>query len=62
VITGVDVRTEHEFTIYGTPPLESTVSLKRPAAMRVVQVRIDSSSDELQRLVRLVRELKGPGR
>jgi hypothetical protein len=59
VIIAVDARTEREFTVFGTPPLESTVSLKRPAAMRVVRVSLDDATGELKRLVELVRELKG---
>ncbi len=59
VITGIDVHTEREYTVFGTPSLESTVSLKRPAAMRVVQVRIDDASGDLQRLIALVKKLRG---
>jgi hypothetical protein len=57
VITGVDMQTEEEFTVFGTPPLESTVSMKRPAAMQIVQVRIQGKRglDELVELVQAVR-------
>lgn len=61
IITGIDVRTEREYTVYGTPALESTVSMKRPAAMRVVQVRIDDASGDLERLIALVKKLRGLG-
>ncbi len=61
VITGIDTSTEREFTLFGTPPLESTVTLKRPNAMRVVKVRIDGSPSSLERIIKLVRELKGLG-
>jgi hypothetical protein len=61
VITGIDVRTEQEYTVYGTPALESTVSLKRPAAMRVVQVRLNDPKSDLERLVALVKMLRGSG-
>ncbi len=47
--------------MFGTPSLESTVSLKRPSAMRVVKVRINDVGDDLERLVALVKHLKGPG-
>jgi hypothetical protein len=57
IITGVDAE-EREFTVFGTPPLESTVSLRRPAAMRVVQVRIDGPAG-LATLTALVRSVKG---
>ncbi|MGD9724305.1 MAG: hypothetical protein AB7O59_24130 [Pirellulales bacterium] len=59
VITGIDVQSECEFTIFGTPPLESTVTLKRPAAMRVVQIRLHGTEGELDELLTLVRRLKG---
>ena len=59
VIIGVEVDTEREFTVFGTPSLESTVSLKRPAAMRVVRVPLSRSSDALSRLYALVRRVKG---
>ena len=62
IIIGVDVHTQCEFTIFGTPPLESTISLRRPAAMRVVRVSIDGAAGELDRLIELVHKLKGqPG-
>lgn len=59
VITGIDTSTEREFTLFGTPPLESTATLKRPNAMRIVKVRIDGSPASLERIIKLVRELKG---
>ena len=58
IITGVDVQTEEEFTVFGTPPLESTVSMKRPAAMQIVQVRIHGKRD-LDELVELVQTVRG---
>lgn len=61
IITGVDTNTEREFTVFGSPPLESTVTLKRPAAMRVVQVRLDGRDATIKKLLELVRELKGLG-
>ncbi len=58
VITGVDMQTEEEFTVFGTPPLESTVSMKRPAAMQIVQVRIHGRR-ELDELIELVQAVRG---
>ncbi len=58
VITGVDALTDDEYTVFGTPPLESTMSLKRPAAMRVVQVRIQGAAG-LKALTEVVRAVKG---
>jgi hypothetical protein len=60
VIIGVETDTDREFTVFGTPSLESTVSLKRPGAMRVVRVPLSRSSDALSRLYALVRSVKGP--
>jgi hypothetical protein len=59
VIIGVDSCTQCEFTVFGTPPLESTVNFKRPMAMRLVRVLVDSGSGELEQLAALVRSMKG---
>jgi hypothetical protein len=59
VIIGVDVASRREFTLYGTPSLESTMTLKRPSAMRVVQVLLDCQSGELEELAALVQDIKG---
>jgi hypothetical protein len=60
VIIGVDTASQREFTVFGTPALESTMSLKRLSAMRVVRVTLDCSNKELERLIALVRGIKGP--
>ena len=59
VVIGVDVATEREFTIFGTPPLESTCSLKRPSAMRIVRVPLDGKIWGLEKLIAAVRAVKG---
>jgi hypothetical protein len=59
VIIGVDAQTQQEYTVFGTPPLESTVSFKKPTAMNVVRVGIDSKSGGLEALGALVSALKG---
>lgn len=62
VIIGVDVQTQCEFTVFGIPPLESTVSFKKPSAMNIVKVRIDGNASELDALAKLVSAIKGrPG-
>lgn len=59
VVIGVDAATEREFTVFGTPPLESTCSLKRPSAMRVVRVPLDGKVWGLDQLIAAVRAVKG---
>jgi hypothetical protein len=59
VIIAVDSATQREFTVYGRPSLESTTSLKKPTAMRTVRVRVDCASGELEKLLDLVRAVKG---
>jgi len=51
--------TLREFTVFGTPALESTITMKKPSAMQVVQVPLDFNNGELEELAQLVRELKG---
>jgi len=60
VIIGVDTASQREFTVFGTPALESTTSLKKLSAMRVVRVSLDCNNKELERLMALVRHIKGP--
>lgn len=59
VIIGVDTMSQREFTVFGTPALESTASLKKLSAMRVVRVSLDCSSKELEKLMTLIRSVKG---
>lgn len=59
VIIGIDQATQREFTVFGTPSLESTITMKKPSAMQVVQVPLDFNSGELEELAQLVREIKG---
>lgn len=59
VIIGVDLSTEREFTVFGTPALESTTSLKKLSAMRVVRVALAGQTRELERLIALVERIKG---
>jgi hypothetical protein len=60
VIIGVDTASQREFTVFGTPALESTTSLKKLTAMRVVRVSLDCNNKELERLMALVQHIKGP--
>jgi hypothetical protein len=59
IIIGIDVDTQREFTVFGTPPLESTCSIKKPSAMRIVRIPLDGKACGLDRLVDLVRAVKG---
>jgi hypothetical protein len=59
VIIAVDAATQREFTVFGSPSLESTVSLKKPTAMRTVRVTINCRSGELEKLLESVRAVKG---
>lgn len=59
VIVGVDNRTQREFTVFGMPALESTTSIKKLSAMRVVRVVLDCDKEHLEHLTSLVRRLKG---
>jgi len=58
VIVGVDVATQREFTIFGTPSFEETVQLNTEVAMNTVRVELDEGAGELNKLVALVRSIK----
>ncbi len=60
VVIGVDGATQREFTVFGTPPLESTVNFRKPGAMRIVRVLLNASAGELDKLMLLLRATKGP--
>jgi hypothetical protein len=59
VIIGVDIQTQREFTVFGLPPLESTVNFKKPSAMKIVRVGINGNTEGLESLSALVSALKG---
>lgn len=58
VIVGLDASSQREFTVFGTPSLESSVTFKRPSAMRVVRVTVDCAAGELEQLAAMVRAVK----
>lgn len=58
VILAVDLSTQAEFTVFGTPPLESTISLKHPLAMRTVRISFDRNSGGLEKVIAMVRAVK----
>jgi hypothetical protein len=64
VIIGVDVAGQREFTVFGTPELEDSGSVKKPVALRTVRVFLDCAAgdlDELLALVQIIKGLKLPG-
>lgn len=59
VIIAVDESSQREFTVFGTPSLESTVTIKRPSAMRIVRVSLDCRAGDLEKLTGMVQVIKG---
>lgn len=59
IVLAVDNRTQNEFTVFGTPALESTMNLKSLSAMQVVRVVFDYDCRQLEQLSRIVRRVKG---
>jgi hypothetical protein len=59
VVLGVDRQSQCEFTVFGMPSLESTVIMNRPSAMRILRVSLDSDKGELDKLLHIVRSVKG---
>ncbi len=59
IVIAVDDRSQREFTVYGMPPLESTVSMKQLSAMQVVRIPFDYDGGRLDELTALVRRVKG---
>lgn len=59
IVIAVDDRDQREFTIYGMPPLESTISMKQLSAMQVVRIPFEYDSRRLDELTALVRRVKG---
>jgi len=59
IVIAVDDRSQREFTVYGMPPLESTISMKQLSAMQVVRIPFEFDSRRLDELTALVRRVKG---
>jgi hypothetical protein len=59
IVIAVDDGNQREFTIYGMPPLESTISMKQLSAMQVVRIPFEFDSRRLDELTALVRRVKG---
>jgi hypothetical protein len=58
VIIGVEAGGQREFTVFGTPSLEDSGSLKKPAALRTVRVLLRNEAD-LAELLEHVRRIQG---
>ncbi len=59
VILGIDVARQREFTVFGTPAMEETVRIGKQQALRTVRIELDAENGELEKLVALVRTVKG---
>ncbi len=59
IVIAVDNGSQREFTVFGTPALESTSSLKKLSAMQVARVLFDYDSQQLAELTAVVRGIKG---
>ena len=58
VIIAVDVATQNEFTVYGTPALEESVLIGKEVALRTLRIVLDERNGELDKLVAVVRAVK----
>lgn len=59
VVLGIDVSTQREFTVFGTPALEETIRLPSEQALRTLRVELSEPNSDLDKLTALVRILKG---
>jgi hypothetical protein len=59
VIIGVDVVGQREFTVFGTPELEDSGSVKKPVALRTVRVFLDDAAADLEELIAMMQVAKG---
>src|SRR4051794_20883002 len=59
VIFGVDVMSQEQFVVYGRAALEGVVSSGVPGPQVVLRVELDQETEELERLIALVRVVKG---
>jgi hypothetical protein len=59
VIIGVDDRSDREFIVYGRNALEEKTRTSAADALRILKIRLDQNSAELQWLLTLVEAVKG---
>jgi hypothetical protein len=59
VIFGVDVMSQHEFLVYGRHVPQQVLDTGQERDVHVLRIGLDMETDELERLVALVRVVKG---
>jgi hypothetical protein len=59
VIIGVDIASQRQFTVFGTPSLDETVRMGEVQALDTVRIDLDAKAGELEKLAALVHEIKG---
>jgi hypothetical protein len=59
VVIAVDQASQRAFTVFGTPALEESIQFSKIGALRTVRVQVDKEAGELERLIALVRSVKG---
>ncbi|MBI3840174.1 MAG: hypothetical protein HY288_19810 [Planctomycetia bacterium] len=59
VIIGVDVPSQRQFTLFGTPALEESVQIGKRQALRTVRIEFNAQTGDLDKLVALIQLIKG---
>ena len=59
IVFGVDWMTEHEFIVYGRESLKEIARAGEPKALAVLRIGLDQETDELEKLIALIRAVKG---
>jgi len=59
LIFGVDVMSQRQFLVYGRDALQEIVTSGKAHPMQVLMIGLDQESDELEKLIALVRVIKG---
>lgn len=59
LIVGVNVMDQREFLVYGRATLERIAASSHPQPVKIVKIGLDCETDELEKLLALVRVVKG---
>lgn len=59
IVLAVDNRSQQEYTVFGTPALEGTISMKSLSAMHIARILFDYDCQQLEELTAIVRSVKG---
>ena len=59
VIIGVDVMSRREFVVYGRKSIEKLFRSGKPERLGVMYIGLDQETEELEKLIALVRVVKG---